>query len=246
MPHSKQEIDDLLKSTCLTIDPKDYFDLRDPIVSTVEVRLPAAARAIYKELENELFATLASGETIEVLSAQALSNKCLQIANGAVYTEYPAWATVHDEKIEAIRSILAESGAQPILLSYSFKSDLARIKAAFPRAVELKTVEGMRAFRAGDAPIGLAHPASLGHGIDGLQNVTNILVRFGHSWNFGAELQMLERIGPMRQMQAGLDRPVFVYDIVAKGTLDEVVIDSRASKRNAQEGLLEAMKRSQV
>jgi len=242
MPHSKEQIDELLKATCLTVDPKDYFDLREPIVRSIEVKLPAAAKAIYKKLENELFATLASGETVEVFNAAALANKCLQLANGAVYTEYPSWTAVHDEKIEAIRSVLAESGAQPILLSYSFKSDLARIKAAFPRAVELKTVEGMRAFRAGDAPIGLAHPASLGHGIDGLQHVTNVVVFYGHDWNLGTRMQMIERIGPMRQLQAGFERPVYVYNIIAKGTLDEVVLEAHRSKRSAQDSLLEAMK----
>src|ERR1700675_1863959 len=131
----------------------------------------------------------------------------------------------------------------PVLLAYSFKSDLARIKTAFPRAVELSTADGMRAFRAGDSPIGLAHPKSMGHGIDGLQDHSNILIRLGHGWNLGERMQMLERIGPMRQLQSGLDRPVFVYDIVAEGTLDEDVIESHAAKRSVQDALLTAMKR---
>jgi SNF2 family DNA or RNA helicase len=128
-------------------------------------------------------------------------------------------------------------------LAYSFKSDLARIKAAFPSAVELSTAAGMKAFRSGNAPIGLAHPKSMGHGIDGLQNVSNILVRFGHGWNLGEQMQMLERIGPMRQLQAGLDRAVFVYHIIAEDTLDETVIESHKSKTTVQQALLNAMKR---
>lgn len=56
-------------------------------------------------------------------------------------------------------------------------------------------------------------------------------------------MQMLERIGPMRQLQAGLDRPVFVYDIIAEDTLDETVIESHAAKQTVQNALLSAMKR---
>jgi SNF2-related domain len=243
MPHADKEIHALLSDICLTVDPKDYYDLKEPIVTTIKVKLPPKARAIYKALEKDLFAEIAGHPDIEVFNAAALTNKCLQLANGAIYTEYPNWAPIHDEKIEAVRSILAEAGGMPVLLAYSFKSDLARIKTAFPRAVELSTPDGMKAFRAGDSPIGLAHPKSMGHGIDGLQNVTNILVRFGHGWNLGERMQMLERIGPMRQLQAGLDRPVFVYDIVADDTLDEDVIESHAAKRSVQDALLTAMKR---
>ena len=243
MPHAEKEIHAALKDICITIDTKDYFDLKDPIVTRINVKLPEKARKIYKALEKELFATLESGEDVEVFNAAALTNKCLQLANGAVYTDYPEWVGVHDEKIEALRSIVGESGGTPLLVSYAFKSDVARIKAAFPGAVEINSAEGMHAFRSGNASMGLAHPKSMGHGIDGLQNVTNILVRYGRGWNLGEEMQMLERIGPMRQLQAGLDRCVFVHDIVAADTIEEDAVDALVAKRSVQDALLLAMKR---
>jgi SNF2 family DNA or RNA helicase len=243
MPHSDKEIHAALADICLTIDPKDYFDLKDPIVTEIKVKLPEKARKVYKQLEKEMFAELENMQNIEAFNAADLTNKCLQVANGAVYTDYPNWSPIHDEKLEALRSIIAESGGSPILVAYSFKSDVARLKRAFPTAVELSTELGMAAFRGGDSPIGLAHPKSMGHGIDGLQHVTNILVRFGHSWNLGERMQMLERIGPMRQMQAGLERAVYVYDIVAESTVDEDVIEAHAAKRSVQDALLLAMKR---
>jgi SNF2-related domain len=243
LPHAEREIHEALKDLCITIDPEDYYDLREPIVTQIKVKLPPAARKLYKRLEAELFAELGEHGNIEVFNTAALTSKCLQLANGAVYTEYPNWAPVHDEKIEAVRSIVAEAGGTPVLLAYQFKSDIARLKVAFPRAVELSTDTGMKAFRAGDAPIGLAHPKSLGHGIDGLQNVTNILIRYGHDWNLGERMQMLERVGPMRQLQAGLDRAVYVYDIVAEDTIDEDVIAAHTAKRSVQDALLNAMKR---
>jgi hypothetical protein len=150
---------------------------------------------------------------------------------------------VHDEKIQALESVIAESGGMPVLCAYSFKSDLARLLKAFPKAADLKTATGMAAFKAGVAPLGLAHPGSMGHGIDGLQYVTNLLCRFGHDWGLGMTMQMLERIGPMRQLQAGFERCVRVYDLVAADTLDEDVIAAHVHKRSVQDALLAAMRR---
>jgi SNF2 family DNA or RNA helicase len=243
MPHSKTEIDALLKDIYLTVDPKDYYDLADPIVTPIRVHLPKHAKKIYRKLEKDMFAELGDGEEVEVFNSAALTNKCLQLANGAVYTDYPKWKAVHDEKIEALRSIAAESSRVPLLVAYSFRSDITRLREAFPKAVELSNREGMAAFKAGDAPIGLAHEKSMGHGVDGLQHVTNILVRFGHRWPHGERVQMLERIGPMRQLQGGYERPVMVYDIITEGTLDEEVIESHTTKCGVQRALLNAMKR---
>jgi len=243
MPHAEKEIHAALADCCLTIDPKDYFDLKDPIVTEIKVTLPPAARKIYKQLEKELFAELGDLSHVEVFNAAALTNKCLQICNGAVYTEYPAWSVVHDEKIEAVRSVLAEAGGAPVLIAYQFKSDAARLKQAFPRAVELSTDTGMKDFRSGNAEIGLAHPKSLGHGIDGLQDICNIICFFGHSWNLGETMQMIERVGSMRQLQAGFDRPVWIYKIIARDTVDEDVVASQLSKTSVQSALLNAMKR---
>ena len=239
--HAEKEIYELIKDVCLTLDPKDWFDLEEPIVNKVEIKLPPAVMKLYKEFEATMFAELQGGAELEVFNAAALTNKCLQLANGAVYNG-DGYTEVHKEKLEALESIVAESGGMPVLVAYNFVSDKERIMKAFPKSVLLSTAEGMKAFRSGDAPIGLAHPKSMGHGIDGLQNTTNILVRFGHDWNLEERLQMLERIGPVRQAQAGHKRPVIVYDIIAKGTVDETVLARHVTKRKVQDLLLEAMK----
>lgn len=242
LPFAMEQIYKALADVALVVDAKDYYDLKDPIVTTIKVHLPPKVRKLYDALQKELFAELEAGGEVEVFNEASLTNKCLQVANGFVYTEHPTWTALHYEKVEAVRSILGEAGGRPILLAYSFKPDAALIKRAFPRAVELSTTAGMKAFRAGDSPIGIAHPKSMGHGIDGLQDVTNILVRFGHTWPPGERLQMLERIGPMRQMQSGLDRNVMVYDIVADDTVDEAVIDSHVRKNGSSSALKAYMK----
>ena len=89
----------------------------------------------------------------------------------------------------------------------------------------------------------LAHPASLGHGVDGLQDRCNQVVFFGSDWNLETHDQIIERIGPTRQAQSGHDREVFVHYILAADTVDEIVYDRRSNKRSVQDALLDAMKK---
>jgi hypothetical protein len=243
LPHAEREIYDLISDITISIRPEDWFDLEKPIERIVEVTLPPAARKAYDQLEKDMFAQLACGTEIEAFNAAALTNKCRQMANGAAYTTHPAWAAVHDAKLDALESIVQEANGMPVLLSYEFVSDRERILSAFKGAVDISKPEGMKKFRAGRATIGIAHPKSMGHGIDGLQDVTNILVYFGHGWDLELRQQILERIGPMRQKQSGYKRPVWAYSIVARGTLDETVLARHESKISVQDALLEAMTR---
>lgn len=176
-----------------------------------------------------------------------LSHNCLQLANGAVYLDPQRYGPdkaveVHDAKIQALSSIVEEAAGAPVLVAYHFKSDLARLQRAFPGGRTLDADPGtIAAWNSGRVPILFAHPASAGHGLN-LQDGGNILVFFGQWWDLEQHDQIVERIGPMRQMQSGHDRPVFIHYIVAKGTVDELMMARRESKRSVQDLLLESMK----
>ena len=244
MPHAQKEIQDAIRDLCLTLDAKDYFDLAEPITNRLYIELPPVAAKHYKDMERQLFTDL-EGHPIEAFGAAAKTQKLLQFCNGAAYLNGSnvEWAEVHSEKIEALRSIVEEAAGAPVLCAYNFKSDLARLMKAFPGSVDLATTEGMHKFKAGECSLGFGHPASMGHGVDGLQYVCNTIAFFGLNWNLEEHLQVIERVGPVRQMQAGFERPVFVHFIIARKTVDEMVLDRIASKRAVQDILLEALKR---
>jgi hypothetical protein len=245
LPFAKDQIHAALKDICLTVDPKDYYNLKDPIVTPVKVHLPPKIRALYDKLEKDMFVKLDSGIKINAGTAAGLTNKCLQVACGAMYTEHPAWEEVHREKIAALESIVSEAAGNPLLVQTSFVFDKTRILKAFPGAVDLSVSKGLAAFKGGHSAIGVAHPGSMGHGIDGLQYLTNRLVRFGPVWKLSETMQYLERIGPMRQFQAfGEDAPaVWAYDIIADDTLEENVLSAHDNNMGVQDALLLAMKR---
>jgi SNF2 family DNA or RNA helicase len=242
-PHAQDQIQAALRDLCLTIDAKDWFDLREPIVNNIYVDLPAKARAHYEDMEKRMFMEL-SGHEVEAFGAAARTVKCLQLANGAAYVGESGseWVEVHDAKIQALDDVVEEAAGMPVLVAYNFKSDLARLLKAFPKGRALdQDPQTIRDWNAGKIPVLFAHPASAGHGLN-LQDGGNILVFFGHDWNLENRLQIIERIGPTRQMQAGHDRPMFIHNIIARGTVDEMVLERVETKREVQDILLAAMK----
>lgn len=209
------------------------------------MELPTRARRLYRDMEREMFLALDGGVEVEAFNAASKTIKCLQLANGAVYTDDTggAWAEIHDAKLQALDDVIEEASGMPVLVAYHFKSDLARLLKAFPGGRHLDhDPQTIREWNAGRIPVLFAHPASAGHGLN-LQDGGNILVFFGHWWDLEQYQQLIERIGPTRQAQAGHGRPVFIYHIVAADTVDETVMQRRESKRTIQDLLLESMKR---
>lgn len=242
LPYADEQIRSAIKDLTISIEAKDHFDLPPLIENIVTVDLPPSARKQYKEIEQEFFTEI-EGHTIEAFSAGAKSQKCLQLAAGAAYTDDKGnWVEVHDAKIEALQSVIEEAAGMPVLVFYHFKSDLARIQKTLPKAVHLGAkTQTIDDWNAGRIPVLLAHPQSAGHGLS-LQHGGNICCFFSSNWSLEADSQAIERIGPTRQAQSGYKRPVFVHRIVAKGTLDEVVVARLKSKASIQDALMEAMK----
>ncbi|MDF7671136.1 DEAD/DEAH box helicase [Orbaceae bacterium ESL0721] len=240
---AQEQIQNALRDVCITLDAKDWFDIKDPITTQIYVELPDKIKKQYKQLEKEMFLELGNNE-IEAHNAASKTIKCLQFANGALYIDsYNSFTEVHDLKIQALESIISESNGMPVLVAYHFKHDEVRLLKAFKQARVLdNNPQTIKDWNNGKIPILLAHPDSAGHGLN-LQDGGNILVYFAHWWNLESSDQILERIGPTRQAQSGYNRPVFIYEIIAKGTVDEDVIARKKTKRNIQDILRESMKR---
>lgn len=251
LPFAQEQIQAALADVCLRIDAADWFDLEKPIHVPLFVDLPTKVRAKYREMEREMY-TQIEDRSAEAFNAAARTQKCLQIANGAVYVDPlvageeargpKEWREVHDVKLQALESIVEEAGGSPVLVAYHFKSDLARLVKAFPKARVLSDPAQMREFKTGKYEVGFGHPASMGHGVDGLQDHCHRVAFFGHWWDMDQRNQIIGRVGPVRQYQAGHKRPVYIYDIVARDTVDELVIARHETKREVQDLLLEAMK----
>lgn len=240
---AEKRIQERLKASTLTVDPSDYFDLQKPIHKRLQFELPVKARELYDEMEREFFVEV-DGQGVEAVSTGVKFIKCLQMASGFLYTDKEGTVKqLHSEKIELLRSIVEEAAGMPLLVAYHWRPDVAVIKKHFKGARVLdddpKTI---RDWNAGKIQMLLAHPDSAGHGLN-LQDGGNILVFYSSWWNYESYAQIVERIGPMRQLQSGHNRPVFIYTLEASDTLDQAVIENREAKGSSLQSLLDATKR---
>jgi SNF2 family DNA or RNA helicase len=236
---SQVEIEARLRPTTIALRAEDWFDVDKPQHFEVRVELPAAARQKYKQMARTLLTEI-ENRVISAANAGVKSQKLLQLASGAVYDDTGVWRLAHDAKIEALESIVEEAAGAPILVAYNYVHEAERILLKFKQARMLKTKKDEDEWNRGKIPILVAHPASAGHGLN-LQHGGHRLVYFGHTWNLEWYQQILERIGPVRQMQSGYDRPVMVYSIVADNTMDEAVIARNAGKASVMDALMQSL-----
>lgn len=243
--HSKREIDERLKDVALTVEG---FSVDAPIVNKVMVELPVDVRRQYAQMEKDFYAEV-KGKGIEAVHAANKSSKLLQFSSGAVYyTEEDEnlrkrtdWIDVHDEKLDALESVIEEAGGMPVMVVYWWKPSLAKLKKRFPQGRELDEKQSTEdAWNAGKIPVLFVHPQSAGHGLN-LQYGSNIMAFFDVDWGLEGHDQVIERIGPVRQKQAGFNRPVYIHYILGENTMDEVVLERLVSKRSVQDLLMEAM-----
>lgn len=236
-PSCEQEIYDKLADVSIALRTEDWFDVKEPVLTRREVELPPEARKLYDTMERDFYIQIGEKE-INAVNAAVLSSKLLQIASGGIYGENQAVSYIHDAKIENLRSLVDEL-QEPLLVAYWFKFEIPMLKKAFPefRVFTGKAEEDL--WNKGKLPLMGVHPASAGHGTN-LQYGGRAIVHFTHTWDLELKLQVNERIGPTRQIQAGFDRSVLQYEICARDTMDDVVLERQQKKLSILDALMAA------
>jgi SNF2 family DNA or RNA helicase len=241
-------IKNLIGDITLEMSAADYLKLPDMMVNDVEVEMPDNLRAKYEQMEREFFLQFESGQSKEVFNQASLTNTCLQFANGAVYpiAGMPLWEPVHELKLDALEEIIDECNGQPVFVAYQYRSDAERIMTRFKdlnpvNLTECKSEkslnEAMRRWQDGDCPLMIAHPASAGHGIDGLQKRGHNLVWFGLNWS----LELYDQFNARLRRQ-GQGVPVICHRILMRDTLDQAQAMALDQKAETQTGLRNAIK----
>ncbi|HBE2210320.1 DEAD/DEAH box helicase, partial [Enterococcus faecalis] len=170
-------------------------------------------------------------------NAATLSNKLLQLSNGAVYDENGDGREIHQEKLNALERVIEDAQGQSVLVFYQYQHDLERIQARFKQAKALNVSDGdIEKWNEGKIPLLLAHPQSAGHGLN-LQKGGHIIVWFGLTWSLEFYQQANARLDRQGQTQ-----PVIIHHLVTKGTIDEQVIKALQAKEQGQSALMAAVK----
>lgn len=240
-PGSEQSILERISDICISMKAEDYLQLPDIIYHTVPVVLDPKALKAYREMERKMVLELPEDEEeISVTSAAALSNKLLQLANGALYDDDHQVHEIHDCKLEAFTELIESLQGKPALVFYNFQHDKTRILKALEktklRIRELKKSGDEDDWNAGKIDILLAHPASAAYGLN-LQQGGNHVIWFGLTWNYELYTQANKRLH-----RQGQTEKVIIHHLVSTGTRDEDVMQALEKKDDVQNWVMESLK----
>lgn len=231
---SREKIEAAISDICISMSADDYLTLPKRIDNLIPVKLSPQEMKQYKTMEAEQLLHI-DDEDVVALNAAAVMTKLLQIANGSVYSHEGNVVRLHDAKLEALLEII-DTTDSPVLIFYSYKHDLAAIKAAIPGARTLDGPEDIAEWNAGRVQVLLAHPASVGYGLN-LQEGGHVIVWYGLTWSLELYQQANARL-----YRQGQDKPVIIHHLIAEGTVDEQVMRALQEKDMSQAALMAALK----
>ena len=234
LPGAEDEIYRRISDITISMKNTDYLKLPECVINEIPVWLSDKEKKVYDTMKRDLVLSL-EGREIDALNAAALSNKLLQMANGAVYADDGSVARIHDHKLDALEDIIEASNGKPVLVAYWFKHDLERILNRFP-AEKLDSADSIKRWNDGEIPLAVIHPASAGHGLN-LQAGGSTLVWFGLTWSLELYQQTNARL-----WRQGQKDTVVIHHIITKGTIDEDVMRALKRKDKTQTALIDAVK----
>jgi SNF2 family DNA or RNA helicase len=225
-----------ISDICMSIRKEDVLSLPGQIYEDIELTAPPSLLKQYKQFEcDRVLECLDADGEIVAGSAAALTNKLLQFANGAIYDMDGNAHELHTIKLDALEELLEEAGGDNVLVLYAYKHDRDRIRQRID-CRELDTPEDIDAWNRGEIPVALAHPASIGHGLN-LQDGGHIIIWFGLTWSLELYQQANERLN-----RPGQKHVCRVYHLILKGTHDSRVLQSLKNKDEGQAAAIEALR----
>ena len=229
------KIYELISDICISMKAVDFLNMPEKISNRIEVELEQKERQLYDDFQREMCVSLGNDEELDAMNAAGLSNKLLQMANGAVYGEGKKVLRIHDRKLDALEDLIEAANGKPLLVAYWYKHDLARIRERFDvRTID--TEQDIDDWNAGKIPVALIHPAAAGHGLN-LQEGGSTIVWFGLTWSLELYQQLNARL-----WRQGQKNTVVIQHIVTRGTHDEDVMKALEAKDTRQSALIAAVK----
>lgn len=234
LPFAEKEIYNKISDITISMKAKDYLKMPELITNNVEVEMSCKELKLYNKLKSDMIIDI-DGKELDVPNAAALSNKLLQMANGAVYDDEKSVVEIHSQKLDALKDLIEASNGKPVLVAYWYKHDKDRLMQRF-QAEEINTSSDIDKWNKGEMPVALIHPASAGHGLN-LQQGGSTIVWFGLTWSLELYQQLNARL-----YRQGQKETVVIHHIITKDTIDENVIKALEKKDLSQSSLIEAVK----
>ena len=241
MDYAECQIQDKISDITISMKALDYLDMPKLISTKKQVRMSEKEKEKYSQFKKEYVLSELDGLEVTAANAASLTNKLVQLSNGAVYSDDHTVVALHEQKLDALEDILESANGEPVLVAYWFKHDLARIMGRLEKlkvkSRVMKTEEDIREWNKGNVPVGLLHPAGAGHGLN-LQKGGHHLVWFGLTWS----LELYQQTNARLWRQGQEAETVVIQHIVTEGTIDEEILKALENKDAQQQRLIAAVK----
>lgn len=237
-PHALDDIMNLIGDISVTMKASDFLSLPDLNIIDVNVKLPADVRKKYTEFEKDLVLNIGDDLNVVANGAASLVNKLAQMADGNIYDDEHNAIPVHDEKVSRLIELIEAARPHAVLVFYRYTVDAERMMAALKgyRVRKYQTADDLNDWNAGKIDVLLCHPSSTAYGLN-LQQGGHYIVWYGLTWNLELYQQANARL-----YRQGQRFPVFVYRLIAEGTVDERIAAALEGKGRTQDKLLDMLK----
>ena len=234
---AKEMISEKLSDICVSMKAEDYITVPDIVDAGMTLTFDDDTFKRYKDFEKEQLLQI-DDEMIEALTAAALTNKLLQFTSGAVYDSDKEWHAVDDTKTEALADII-ENANEPVLVYYNYIHEKERIMDALKqyRPVAFRGEPGiLQKWNEQKIRVMIAHPRSVAYGLN-MQQGGRIIVWHSLTW----DLEIYEQANKRLHRQ-GQTKPVLLYHLIVRGTMDERVMRALKGKGDTQVSLLQQIR----
>lgn len=233
---AERKIFEKISDIALSMDKKDHLlDLPPRYDIYQEVELQSYKR--YEQFKKNEVLILKDGFELTPVNAASMYGKLLQYCNGAVYRGDGSYEIVDNSKLEELQEDVEALDGDPVFIVYQFQSDYERFLKAFPGIVKIQSDQQIDDWNAGFIPIACSQIQSLAYGVN-LQESGNHLYHFGLGWDLELYQQFCGRLDRMGKKKATINK-----HFVAKGSIEQLVIERLAGKYDTQEKLMLALKR---
>ena len=200
----------------------------------VTITLSETEKEIYETLKKEYVLETKNDRTISAPNAAAILMKLRQLANGFAYTDkdlfgYQETLFFHRKKIEALQQI-REQTDDNIIVAVAFKADVLNIQHEFKAPLFNSSPEMKEKWNKGEIPMMLINSLSSAKEGGNLQFGGATIVWYSPTWSLTDYTQLNGRV-----FRTGQTRPVVIHHIVAKNTVDELMlkkVDNKQKKAN--------------
>jgi hypothetical protein len=243
--HPKPATGDMVQTTLAplaqSLSETDYPEIPTSVIP-VWVELPDRGRDIYQAIATGLRDELNVADITDLRSAELLLNPLRQAAGGAVYREPGSadWRRIHDAKIDRLEEIIGETGNSLVFCAY--RHEVERLKARWPRAPilaggisQIDSLRAVREWTEGEHEILIAHPAAAAYGLN-LAAGGSSVIWFTLPWS----IELYDQ-GNARLARPGQKDTVVISLLVARNTIDVVVMNALRQRGRAERTLLQTL-----